>query len=130
MVIDTSAVIAILGSEADGPALLRALLGDVPRLMSALTLLETYTVSEARGGTAAGTDVELFVQTAGIEVVPMSGRQAEAARLAWRRYGKGNHPAGLNLGDCCVYALARLTGEPVLCKGEDFRRTDITVVAP
>jgi len=60
--------------------------------------------------------------------VPMDAGQAELARSAWRRFGKGRHPAGLNIGDCCAYALARYTGEPLLYKGEYFRKTDVHLV--
>ena len=63
--------------------------------------------------------------TAQIEVVAMNADQAEIARAAWRKYGKGNHPAGLNIGGCCAYALAKYSGEPLLFKGNDFTQTDI-----
>ena len=127
MVVDTSALIAILREEPDGDALFRALMNDPSPVMSALTLLEAYMVSEGRRGEKGGAEVEMFLYRAGIEIVPFDERQAEAARMAWRKFGKGKHPAGLNLGDCCVYALAKVTGEPVLCKGDDFARTDIEV---
>ena len=127
MVVDTSALIAILRKEPDGDALFRALMNDPSPVMSALTLLEAYMVSEGRRGEKGGAEVEMFLYRAGIEIVAFDEQQAEAARMAWRKFGKGKHPAGLNLGDCCVYALAKVTGEPVLCKGDDFARTDIEV---
>ena len=67
----------------------------------------------------------LLLHRAQIEIVAMNADQAELARAAWRKYGKGNHPAGLNIGDCCAYALAKYSGEPLLFKGDDFNQTDI-----
>ncbi len=128
MVVDTSAIAAILGGEPEKAWFLGALQTGGTRLMSALTALEAAMVIEGRYGPDGGADLDLLVYTAGIEVVPFDSRQAETARLAWRRFGKGNHPAALNFGDCCVYALAKTRGEPVLCKGNDFRRTDLAVV--
>ena len=128
MVVDTSAITAILGGEPEESRFLDALLSGGTRLMSALTALEAAMVIEGRYGRDAGADLDLLVYAAGIEVVPFDRGQAETARLAWRRFGKGNHPAALNLGDCCVYALAKTKGEPVLSKGNDFRRTDLAVV--
>jgi ribonuclease VapC len=87
-------------------------------------------VLEGRYGPDAGGDLELFLFDARAEIVPLDSRQAQAAVRAWRKYGKGRHPAQLNLGDCCVYALAKVSGEPVLCKGADFPRTDIRLVTP
>ncbi len=82
-------------------------------------------VVEHRGGEAAGFDLDTLLERAGIELVPVTVEHLEAARRAWRRYGKGNHPAALNFGDCFAYALARTTGEPLLFKGRDFPQTDI-----
>ena len=96
-----------------------------PRRMSVAALLEAAIVVESRGGTAAGHELDLFLETASIELIPVTTEQADAARRAWRRFGKGNHPAGLNFGDCFVYALAATSDEPLLFKGEDFARTDI-----
>ena len=70
-------------------------------------------------------ELDLFLQAAEIELVAVTAEQAQAARRAWRRFGKGNHPAGLNFGDCFAYALAQTNNEPLLFKGEDFPRTDI-----
>ena len=93
--------------------------------MSAVGLLEAAIVLESRGGMAAADELDLFLQTAEIELVAVTAEQAQAARRAWRRFGKGNHPAGLNFGDCFAYALAKTNNEPLLFKGEDFARTDI-----
>lgn len=127
MVVDSSALVAILGKDPDRDAYLSTLMGDAAPVISALTFVEASMVMEGRQGAAAAIDLEMLIHAAGIEVVPFDERQAEAARMAWRKFGKGRHPARLNLGDCCVYALAKVTGEPVLCKGDDFARTDIEV---
>ena len=82
-------------------------------------------VVESRGGVEAGQELDALLEKAAIELVPVTAEQADAARRAWRRFGKGNHPAALNFGDCFAYALAKATGEPLLFKGEDFARTDI-----
>ena len=74
---------------------------------------------------AAGHELDVFLERAGIELVPVTSQQVEAARRAWRPFGKGNHPAGLNFGDCFAYALAEATGEPLLFKGKDFAQSDI-----
>ena len=93
--------------------------------MSVASFLEAAIVLESRGGATAGPELDLFVERALIELVPVTAEHAQAARRAWRRFGKGNHPAGLNFGDCFVYALADATGEPLLFKGADFALTDI-----
>ena len=95
--------------------------------MSAATLLEITIVLESRSGAAAGYELDAFLQEAEIELEPVTPEQAQAARRAWRRFGKGNHPAGLNYGDCFAYALAEATREPLLFKGQDFKLTDIEV---
>jgi ribonuclease VapC len=93
--------------------------------MSAGTAVEVGTVVEARQGSAATKDLGILVDRLGITTVPVDPVQAEAAIAAWRRFGKGRHPAGLNLGDCFSYALAKLTAAPLLFKGRDFAQTDI-----
>jgi ribonuclease VapC len=98
------------------------------RLISAVTVLEAAIVLEGRYGPAAGADLELFLFDARAEVMPLDSRQAHAAVRAWRKFGKGRHPAQLNLGDCCVYALAKVSQEPVLCRGSGFARTDTPLV--
>lgn len=98
------------------------------RIISAVSVLEAVMVPEGRYGNAAGADLELFLFDARVEIAPFDGRQAEAAVRAWRKYGKGRHPAKLNFGDCCVYGLAKASGEPVLSKGADFSQTDIGCV--
>ncbi len=125
MVIDPSALLAILLNEPEAEALARAISEGAPRLLSAAGLLEASIVIEARLGEEAARDLDLLIYRAGIEIVPVDAQQAEVARAAWRRYGKGNHPAGLNFGDCFSYALAKVTGSSLLFKGGDFSRTDL-----
>lgn len=127
MVIDTSALAAIFFGESERPAFVRALFAARVRLISAATLFESGLVIESRQGDAASREFDLFVIRAGLEVVPVDAEQAELARAAWRRFGKGRHPAALNFGDCFSYALAKSTGEPLLAKGRDFSLTDIKI---
>ena len=125
MVIDTSALLALLLGEAEAETIARVVASDPRRLLSAFTALETAVVIEAKKGEAAGREFDLLVHKADIDIVAMDAGQVELARSAWRRYGKGRHPAGLNIGDCCSYALARFTGEPLLFMGDDFAKTDV-----
>lgn len=127
MVIDTSALAAILFHEPERDTFRDAIVEAGLRLISAATMLETGMVVEARRGGGAGREFDLFAVRANFQIIPVDAEQAELARSAWRRYGKGRHPAGLNFGDCFVYALAKATGEPVLAKGADFAKTDIAV---
>lgn len=128
MVIDTSALIAILLGEPETPLLAREIAKDATRLLSAVSALETAVVIETKKGPAGGHELDSLVREARIEIVAMNVEQIALAREAYRRFGKGRHAAGLNLGDCCAYALARHTGEPLLFKGDDFARTDIAAV--
>lgn len=128
MVIDTSALVAILQAEPERDAMLTAISRDPQRLVSSVTVVEAGMVLEGRFGPAARVDLELFVFEAGLTVTPFDARQADAALRAWRKYGKGRHPAKLNMGDCCVYGLARAAGQPLLAKGADFPQTDIALV--
>ncbi|HVI09794.1 MAG TPA: type II toxin-antitoxin system VapC family toxin [Candidatus Binatia bacterium] len=125
MVIDTSALAAILFREPERQKFLHAIVSDARRFVSAATMLETGMVVEARQGVAAGREFDLFAVRAGLQVVPFDAEQLELARSAWRKYGKGRHPAGLNFGDCFSYALAKSTGERLLAKGIDFASTDV-----
>ena len=93
--------------------------------MSVANYVEATIVSEGRRSSETRTSLDAYIEEAGIELVQVTLEQAQAARTAWRRYGKGNHPASLNYGDCFAYALAEVTGEPLLFKGRDFARTDI-----
>ena len=125
MVLDTSALIAILLDEPERRQFNQCIEANTKRFLSAATLLEAAIVLESRSGEAAGRELDLFLHRARVEVVPVDEEQVEIARAAFRRYGKGNDPAGLNFGDCFSYALAKATGEPLLYKGCDFARTDI-----
>lgn len=129
MVIDTSAVVAILFDETPRPGLTRALEADPIRLISAATVLEAAMVVESRRGETAGRELDLLLHRAEVRTVDVTARHAELARSAWRRFGKGRHPAGLNYGDCFSYALWSATGEPLLFVGDDFGRTDVVAVA-
>jgi len=125
MVLDTSALLAVLLDEPEAAAFARAIAVDPRRIISAFTALETSVVVEAKKGENGGREFDLLVHKASLDIVSMDAGQAELARSAWRKYGKGRHPAGLNIGDCCSYALSRYTGEPLLFKGEDFSKTDV-----
>ena len=129
MVVDTSALIALLGMEADAARVAAALESEATRLISAAAVVETGLVIESRYGAQGGRELDLLIAKAELSIQPVTAEQAEVAREAWRRYGKGRHPAGLNFGDCFSYALARTSGEPLLFKGDDFIHTDITAVA-
>ena len=127
MIIDTSAVLAILFREADARRYEDAIAKAWPRRMAVVALLEAAMVVESRGGSAAGHELDVLLEKAQVELVPLTLEHANAARHAWRRFGKGNHLAALNFGDCFAYALAKATGEPLLFKGDDCARTDIEV---
>ena len=128
MVIDTSALVAIFLGEPERKLFLEHILQAETKLISAANSLETGIVLEARRGDAAGREFDLFVVRAKLEVVPVDADQADIARSAWRKYGKGRHAAGLNFGDCFAYALAKFSGQKLLAKGEDFRFTDVEMV--
>jgi ribonuclease VapC len=125
MVIDTSAVVAIALNESDAAEFELQIADDPVRLISTATVLEATIVLETRLGEAGGREFDLWLLKVGAEVVPVDVEQIDAARRAWRRYGKGRHAAGLNYGDCFSYALALTRGEPLLYKGEDFAKTDV-----
>ncbi len=125
MIVDSSAVCAILLRETDGPYFEEALFRVHGLRMSAFNVLESAIVLESRLGPAGGVEFDGFLQRESIEIVPVTAEHVTAARRAWREFGKGNHPAALNLGDCLAYALSRITQEPLLYKGQDFPHTDV-----
>jgi ribonuclease VapC len=125
MVIDTSAIVAIAFNEPDAALLEQRIADDPVRVISAATVLEAAMVIEARLGEPGGSELDLWLHKVGVEIIAVEAEHADQARRAWRRYGKGRRPAGLNYGDCFSYALAALTGEPLLYKGNDFSQTDI-----
>ena len=127
MVVDTSALLAIFLAEPERQPFLDSILQAETRMISAANVLETGIVLEARRGESAGREFDLFLVRASLQIVAVDSEQAEIARSAWRKYGKGRHPAALNFGDCFAYALAKFSGEPLLAKGRDFTLTDIKV---
>lgn len=125
MIVDTSALVAILTQEPDGPALGEEIAAAPWVGVSAATLVEATMVLEARGGAAAGQRLEVLLSELAADICPVTERTARLAQDGWRRFGKGRHPAKLNLGDCFSYALAQERGEPLLFKGDDFAQTDV-----
>jgi len=128
MVIDTSAVVAVFLNEPERNRFLEQIVQADKRLISAATVVEAGIVLEARQGPAVSRDFDLFLHEAGIEIVSVDETQAAQARSSFRQYGKGRHPAALNFGDCFTHALAIVSGEPVLAKGNEFRRANLQVV--
>ncbi len=128
MVIDSSAIVAVLLSEKNAAQIAQAIEAASQRLLSAANLLEASIVIESRKGEAGGRELDLLLYRAAIEIVAVDQDQAETARIAWRRFGRGRHPAGLNYGDCFAYALAKSRGLPLLFQGDDFSQTDIDAV--
>ena len=127
IVVDTSAVMAIVRSEPGADWLSRRLQESDRRLMSAGSGLEFGMVLESRTTTLTALDVLRSLQ---IELTSCDESQFEVGLRAWRKFGKGRHPASLNLGDCFTYALAKVTGYPILCVGNDFARSDLAVLTP
>ena len=125
MIIDSSAIIAILTNEPERKAFNTAIESADYRAMSAASFVETSIVLEARYGYEGIRDLDLFIAKAEIEVVPVDLNQAHIARNAFHEYGKGRHPAKLNYGDCFSYALAKAAQQPLLFKGNDFSETDL-----
>jgi ribonuclease VapC len=127
MVLDTSAIIAAIANEQDGSRFRAAMLDAESLSMSSVAVLETRIVLSARLGSAAVDMFDELIEKSGIVVVPFDDEMARAAFAAFRQFGKGQgHPAQLNIVDCAVYALARMRSEPLLFKGDDFARTDIS----
>lgn len=127
MIIDTSALVGILDQEAEAERFARAIIAAPERMLSAANLVETGIVVQVRRGDEATRDLDLLLAKLKIDIIPVSARQAELARKAFRRFGRGRHPARLNFGDCFAYALAKDCSAPLLFKGNDFARTDIAV---
>ena len=125
MVIDTSALVAMLTDEPDAELFEAKVADDPVRTMSTASYLETAIVIESRFGESGGRELDLWLHRASVSLVAVSADQAEVARAAYRQYGKGRHRAGLNYGDCFSYALAKVSGQPLLFKGDDFGHTDV-----
>jgi ribonuclease VapC len=129
MIIDSSAILAILFDEPDARAYARALESSPVRRISAANWLETAIRIDSGSGAIGSNAFDDLVREASLMIEPVSPEQAALARAAYRAYGRGSrHPAQLNFGDCFAYALAKATGEPLLFKGNDFARTDVRVV--
>ena len=125
MIVDSSALLVVLNREPDAGRYEARMLSASSCRMSAANMLEVTMVVEGRGGPTAGLELDRFLERLGVDVVPVTLEQLASARYAWRRFGRGNHPAALNFGDCFAYALAEVSREPLLFKGDDFARTDI-----
>ncbi|WP_203337427.1 type II toxin-antitoxin system VapC family toxin [Nocardioides limicola] len=126
MIVDSSALIAVLAAEPLRPRLLDAMLAAERLLMSAATYLETAAVIDRRGDPVLSRRLDELLEALGLEIVEVSPDQARLGREAYRDFGKGSgHPAGLNYGDCFTYALARDSGLPLLHTGDDFNHTDV-----
>lgn len=127
MVIVSSAIVAVALDEPEAPTFERRIVDDPVRLVSAATILEAAIVIEARYGDAGGRELDQWLLSMDAEIVPVDAALVEDARRAWRMFGKGRHPAGLNFGDCFSYALAKSRAEVLLFKGNDFSKTDVAV---
>lgn len=131
MVVDTSAIAAIFFGEDDAEVYLDAIASAQSVSMSAATLVEASIVATRDLGKSAINDLNLMLSQNGVRIVPVDETTAKTAVAAWTRFGRGNHPAKLNYGDCFSYALAVTLGEPLLFKGEDFPQTDVrSALAP
>ena len=130
MILDSSAVIAVLQGEPEAMDFVRALHGAAEARISAANWFESAILVDQRGDAAARAGFEDFFNRFGITVEPVTLDHARRARAAYRQFGRGRHPARLNFGDCFAYALAQERGEPLLFKGSDFARTDITPALP
>ena len=131
IVLDSSALIALMEGEPEAPDILQTLAPEERRFASAFTIFETLVVILRRHGPAAVADAEAYIATLGVEIVPLDEGQMRLAVQAYARFGKGIDPrARLNLGDCVSYALARTLDAPLLFKGDDFAATDIRAAAP
>ena len=125
MIVDTSALLAILFNESDAETYARAIAqADAPRI-SAASFVEAAIVIEAQTKNSSS-QLDAFMRRAGIAIEPVTEEQSHVARQAYTDFGKGRHSAALNFGDCFAYALAKVTGDPLLFKGKDFSQTDIT----
>jgi ribonuclease VapC len=125
VIVDSSALLAILFREPGFEVFLKAIVNAPFCAISAGSLVEVSIVIESRGGDSVIRQWDAFFRSSRISVAPFTEEQALIARQGFSDFGKGRHPAGLNFGDCFAYALAKSTGEPLLFKGDDFRQTDI-----
>jgi ribonuclease VapC len=129
MIIDTSAILAILFDEDDAKTYANAIAGAASCRVSAATFVEAAIVIEAQTKNGGSRQLDAFVRRAAVVIEPVTEEHAHVARQAFVDYGKGRHPAGLNYGDCFSYALAKAAGEPLLFKGKGFAKTDLVAAA-
>jgi len=125
MIVDSSAILAIAFQEPEAVRFASAIVQAPKRHISSVNWLETMMVIESRVGTQAADDVLLILSQLEVEALPFDEAHMHEAHEAWRRYGKGRHPAGLNLGGCCAYSASKIEGRPLLFKGNDFEKTDV-----
>ena len=125
MIIDTSAILAVLFDEEDAAIYARSIAQSDTRRMSAATFLEAAIVVENQTKPGGSNQFDAFMRLADIAIEAVTPEQAHIARQAYIDFGKGRHPAALNYGDCFAYALAKATEEPLLFKGKDFSKTDV-----
>jgi len=125
MVIDTSALVAVFLGEPERQRFMDLILAAERKLISAATAVEAGIVLEHRASETVAREFDLFLHEASIEIVSVDAEQADLARMAFRKYGKGRHRAALNFGDCFTHALASISGEPVLAKGNEFERAGL-----
>ena len=128
MVIDTSAVLAIMQREPERRTFLEAIEASDSTRISVASFVESSIVIESRYGAEGLRDLDRFISRASIELIPVDREQGQLARSAFSRFGKGRHRAGLNYGDCFSYAAAINLGELLMCKGDDFIHTDVAVL--
>jgi len=128
MVIDTSALVAILQREIERRKFLEVIEAADSARMSVASFVETSIVIESRHGLEGLRDLDRFISRAGIELIPVDAEQGQIACSVFTRFGKGRHRAGFNYGDCFAYAAAMSLGEPLLCKGDDFIHTDVLIL--
>jgi ribonuclease VapC len=129
MIIDTSALVAVLDQEPEAERIVRTLASAPERVLSAANLVEVGIVMQARRGDDGARDLDLLLAKLRVDIAAVTANQADIARKAFRRYGRGRHAANLNFGDCFAYALAQDTSAPLLFKGNDFGQTDVMVVS-
>jgi len=129
MIIDTSALVAVLDQELEAERIVRTLASAPERILSAANLVEVGIVMQARRGDDGARDLDLLLAKLRVDIAVVTANQADVARKAFRRYGRGRHAANLNFGDCFAYALAKDTSAPLLFKGDDFGQTDVMVAS-
>ena len=129
MIIDTSALVAVLDQESEAQRIVRTLASAPERILSAANLVEVGIVMQARRGDDGARDLDLLLAKLRVDIAAVTANQADIARKAFRRYGRGRHAANLNFGDCFAYALAKDKSAPLLFKGDDFGLTDVMVAS-